>query len=186
MSRWIWPLRGCIPLLPDAPGSFGFSRKNDIHTGFDLYCELGTPVLAVEAGTVVKALPFTGTGTEPPTTWWNDTDALLIEGTTGVVLYGEIEPLVQEGDKVAQGQQIAIVKQAVLRRYKGRPMVMLHLELMRAGCYTSPWWYHGENQPAEFLSPEPLLKEAAGEALQIFNLATYDGISFRAPETFQA
>ena len=60
MARsWIWPLTAA-PLFPDEPGQFGTRRVEDVHTGVDLYCELGTEVRAVEAGEVVALEWFTG------------------------------------------------------------------------------------------------------------------------------
>ena len=181
----VWPLPGCAPLFPDAPGRFGYARRNDIHTGIDLYCELGQPVTAIEDGVVVKVKPFTGSRAARRSTWWNDTDAVLVEGASGVITYGEIATLVEKGDKVIQGQQIAAINQAVLRRYKGRPMVMLHLMLLPPGSRYTPWWYHGEPQPTGLLSPEPFLMEIAGDQLEYFDLSLYGGVLFRALNTYQ-
>ncbi len=96
-------------------------RKSDVHTGVDLYCELGTEVVACEDGLVVLVDWFTGKNVKTfyleegePTAWWNDTWGVLIEvrwvcllcflmiimnhthvtlqGPSGVINYGEIEP----------------------------------------------------------------------------------------------
>ena len=76
---WSWPLSS-TPLMPDEPGQFGAKRRHDIHTGVDLYCEMGTDVLAVEAGVVTKVVWFTGSQAPGLGEWWNDTLAILIEG----------------------------------------------------------------------------------------------------------
>lgn len=47
-----------IPIAPH-PGGFGTVRTKHIHEGVDLYCEPGTKIRAVEAGTVVAVVPFT-------------------------------------------------------------------------------------------------------------------------------
>ena len=187
MTRWTWPLKDCTPLLPDAPGTFGEVRAEDVHTGVDLYCELGTEVVAVEDGEVVAIEWFTGqhvaTPDGVPATWWNDTQIVLIQGASGVVGYGEIDVAVQVGDRVVAGQTIGVVNKAVLRSFKGRPMVMLHLELYSqlvrdpASPVWAPsstvWWAKGETKPEHLLDPTPLL----GEGHTRFDLSTYDGKS---------
>jgi acyl carrier protein phosphodiesterase len=86
---WLWPLRGATPATPvTGPGKFGAVRKHDVHTGVDLYCAEGQPVQAVEAGTVVAILDFTGP--KAGSRWWRDTRAVMVEGAEHVVLYGEI------------------------------------------------------------------------------------------------
>lgn len=76
--------------LGQHPGAFGVRRANHIHEGVDLYCPEGTPVSAVEDGLVVAVIDFTGENAEPPSPWWHNTKAVLVEGETGVVVYGEI------------------------------------------------------------------------------------------------
>lgn len=167
---WRWPLVA-EPLLPDAPGRFGAKRCFDVHTGVDLYCESGAEVVAVEAGRVVGVELFTGPNAASP--WWNETQAVLVEGEAGVVVYGEIESKLRHGDKVARGQHVGRVM-PVLKKFKGRPMVMLHLELMRHGAYRTLWWHERNQQPVDLLDPTPNLPEAPE-----FDLATYDGERFR-------
>jgi len=144
---WVWPLRNRTPLLPDYPGQFGSTRSLDVHTGVDLYCELGTEVVAVEGGIVVDTPHFTGqyvlTEAGEPSSWWNDTQAVLVEGASGVVVYGELGPTtirVKAGDRVEAGALLGVVDVAVLRSFKGRPMVMLHFELMTPGARETVWW----------------------------------------------
>lgn len=188
---WTWPLRDRAPLLPDEPGLFGFERAEDVHTGVDLYCELGTEVVSVEDGVVVAVEWFTGqhvaTPDGVPATWWNDTRVVLVEGDSGIVAYGEVSPRVQVGDRVVAGQTVAVVDTAVLRSFKGRPMVMLHVELYShlvvdeaspawAPSHTA-WWEKGSPRPAHLLDPTPLL----GRGLPCFDLSAYDGRSFRDP-----
>jgi hypothetical protein len=57
----LFPLESCtgIPAHPH-PGAFAARRRHDVHTGVDLYCSEGEPVLAVEDGDVVNVEPFTG------------------------------------------------------------------------------------------------------------------------------
>ena len=133
-TPWKAPIAAWNPAaLPRAetghPGAFGIERTHHFHEGVDLYTEQGGPVFAVEAGTVVAITPFTGLALGH--TWWNDTDAIFVQGDSGIVVYGELQASVQVGDAVRPGQEIARVVR-VLKKDKGRPMDMLHLELRDA------------------------------------------------------
>ena len=57
-------------------GMFGATRKYDIHTGIDLYCEENDRVYSEVDGVVHKIHPFTGAIANSP--WWNDTYAIMI------------------------------------------------------------------------------------------------------------
>lgn len=182
MSRpWIWPHTE-QPVWPDEPGQFGTARRHDIHTGVDLYCPHGAGVLAVEAGRVVHVEDFTGPNAVEPSPWWNDTQAILIEGASGVVVYGELAARIMVGDHVQPGDLIGIVDRAVLRNFKQRPMVMLHMELMAPGSRNTLWWRLNESRPSGLLDPTPFLKEAAGKSLQQFVLSEWDHTRFLPPE----
>lgn len=148
-----------IPKPGDA-GFFGSVRKYDIHTGIDLYCEDGEPVFAIEDGIVVAIEKFTGEHADSP--WWNNTWALLVEGKSGVIVYGEIiiRDQVTIGDFVLQNEIIGNVRQ-VLKQDKGvNPTSMLHLELMKHGCYHTYWWQHDQPCPSGLLNPIILLNHA--------------------------
>ena len=178
-----WPLFGHYPevLRPPHPGAFGVERRHDIHTGIDLYCEPGQRVGAVEDGEVVEIEIFTGPRAESP--WWNETQALLVEGESGVVLYGEIAVRegLQVGDRVLRREDLGTV-QTVLKKDKGLPMTMLHFELYEKGTRESVWWRLGEEQPANLKDPtfflnnsgsrSPVVKQILdgwGEACQHFS-----------------
>ena len=183
--RYTWPLLGSFPLLPDAPGQFAAVRKNDVHTGVDLYCHLHTKVVAMTSGTVVLVEPFTGAHcVNDPSPWWNDTWSILVEGDDGgaVICYGEVTPYVKEGDHVMEGQVIAEVA-PVLKKRKGRPTVMLHLELMERGTRATYWWKLNEPCPAPVLDPMPLLELAHGGVFDQFDMASYDGSKYTDPAT---
>ena len=162
------------------PGSFGAVRKHDVHTGVDLYASDGDWVQAFEPGVVVGIVDFTGSkvlgedGT--PMTWWNDTQAVLVKGPSGIIVYGEIEPNgnLQVGSPVHRGglgNIIGTVK-AVLPPEKKRKDIphhsnaMLHVEL-----YTNEtaeknfrWksWNVGEPRPEGLLDPTPFLEKVIG------------------------
>lgn len=146
-----------IPVGDKHPGAFGFIRSHDVHTGVDLYAAHGSPVRAMETGRVTKIEWFTGPSINMP--WWIDTRAVAIEGATGVFNYGEIQeyPDLKVGDIVEQGQYFGYVVQ-VLRKYKGRPMSMLHVELYDHG-YADDWsiWNIFDPQPELLKDPTPYL-----------------------------
>lgn len=152
-----------LPLAPH-PGAFGIQRRFHWHEGVDLYAPAGTPVLAVESGVVVAIVPFTGkiatgidhnTGKMVPLDWWHDTYAVLVEGASGVVLYGEIASHVKVGQKLVAGEILGVVIK-VLKKDKGRPMCMLHLELHDHGTLTNECWT-SPAKPETLRDPTPYL-----------------------------
>lgn len=137
------------------PGAFAARRKYDIHTGVDLYVPQNTKVYAGESGTVVAVEEFTGPGVETP--WWNQTWAVLIEGNSGIVVYGEIkpDPNIEVGRVIYFGDKIGKVI-PVLKTDKGKPMSMLHVELLERGQTASaPVWL--DEKPVGLLDPTELL-----------------------------
>lgn len=144
-----------IPMGDDHPGAFSFVRRHHVHEGVDLYCKEGTPVHAVEDGEVVAVMPFTGPSAKLD--WWLDTECIMVEGKSGVVVYGEVLALTFVGRRVAAGQCIGSVKQ-VLGKDKGRPRSMLHLELHEHGSRSCPEWYLGF-RPEVLCDPTPYLLE---------------------------
>ncbi|MFA5600556.1 MAG: M23 family metallopeptidase [Phenylobacterium sp.] len=149
-----------IPILPHV-GSFGVARRYDIHKGVDLYCPEGTPIYAVEDGIFNKVAPWTGAKDNTP--WREETDAVYIDGKSGVVAYGEIELRelsFEKGQGIKAGQLIGYVKR-VLKKDKGRPMSMLHLRLYNHGVYgTGGVWEIGKNRPKGLLDPTSYLLNA--------------------------
>jgi murein DD-endopeptidase MepM/ murein hydrolase activator NlpD len=146
-----------IPVGDDHPGSFGVDRHQHVHTGVDLYAPHGAPVAAIETGRVIKIAWFTGPSINMP--WWEDTRAVYIEGPSGVFNYGEIQeyPNIKVGDTIWRGEHFGYVI-PVLKKYKGRPMSMLHLELYDHG-YVDDWgeWKIGDPKPAHLKNPTPFL-----------------------------
>jgi hypothetical protein len=107
----------------------------------------------MQEGKILSIAPFTGPSIKMD--WWNDTQAVYIDGEHGVFCYGEIEPLptMQIGKWVRAGDVIGYVL-AVLKKYKGRPMSMLHVELYDHG-YTDVWgeWKIGFPKPIHLQNP---------------------------------
>lgn len=141
--------------LPPLDGQFGAVRKYDIHTGVDLHCPVETLVPAIEDGIVVAIEHFTGVNAGSP--WWHDTQAVLVEGVSGVILYGEVRPLVDLDQRVRKDEIVGSVLR-VLKNDKGKPLSMLHLELYKPGTRASVWWKHNEPQPENLLDVMELLK----------------------------
>lgn len=151
-----------IPLLPH-PGAFSKIRKNHIHEGIDLYCNNGDEVIAIESGVIVKVHAFTGEIANMP--WWNNTWSLLVEGNNYTINYGELNPLpdLKEGDLVKEGQVIGHVT-TVLKKNKGRPMNMLHLEQYEKGVSTPIYeWRLNEERPRQLKDPTELILKLAKE-----------------------
>lgn len=153
MNVWHYPLKEAT-LLPDELGQFGAVRKHHTHEGIDLYGDQHDAVFAVEDGVVVGIEWFTGEHTNPPSPWWNNTQGLLVEGETGVVVYGEImiSDDIEIGTKITRGQKIGELE-TVLTKDKGRPMTMLHLELYEKGTKQTGAWDHGNEKPTGLLDP---------------------------------
>lgn len=157
VRAWVWPLIDSPATWPDAPGCFAAIRKHDMHTGIDLYCDPGAKVRACEPGLVVAIEDFTGARAGSP--WWRDTQAVLVEGESGVIVYGELHPRVDVGDCVDVDTCLGCVVR-VLEHDKGRPTTMLHLELLARGTRSTPWWRLGEPPPECLLDPTPHLRRA--------------------------
>lgn len=163
-----------IPLHPHV-GSFGVRRRFDRHRGVDLYAPVGTLVFAVEDGVVCSKngiRPWTGKIANCD--WWEDTWAIIVEGKSGMVVYGEIkidEGLLAEQKQaltipggqihIRKGQVLGTVVR-VLKKDKGRPTSMLHIELREPGFYRNidkSW--EGDNIPKGVLDPTPFLIRSA-------------------------
>lgn len=162
-----WPLANFPQLIPliNSPADFAFSRKYYHHEGIDLYCSLHQEVVAIESGTIVKLDKFTGEHAHPPTCHWNNTWSILIQGSSGVIGYCELEPFVKEGDQVTEGQPLGRII-PVLKRDKGNGTNMLHLELYATGTAEHVTWLLSEPQPAQLRNPRPLLESLLDASLK--------------------
>lgn len=143
--------------LPPHPGAFGVRRRHHTHEGVDLYAPEGTPVTPVEPGRVVVIEPFTGPSAQTP--WWHDTEAVFVEGASGVVVYGELHPVagLSVGQWVTPADVLGHLT-PVLREDKGRPLTMLHLEWHQPGTRSAPAW--DADRPPTLRDPTAPLKSA--------------------------
>lgn len=143
------------------PGAFGTVRKNHIHEGIDLYCNPLDQVRSMYDGDILYIGNFTGALVGSP--WWNDTQCILVahRNERFSINYGEIfvDPNLRVGMSVQEGQVIGSVV-TVLRKDKGRPMTMLHLEkYSTTACRPITEWALGQHKPGYLLDPtETLLK----------------------------
>lgn len=148
-----------IPDYADEPGSFGYVRKYDVHTGVDIYLPEGTPVFALEEGVVVWSGQFTGAAVD--SAWWDDTWAVAIQSQNRILVYGELyrHEIPQVGSRIGGNWLIGYVKK-VSRVPKGRPMSMLHIEEYDQTIpFVEPVvWNKGEPMPEGLCNPTPFLR----------------------------
>lgn len=159
---WFFPLKIFKYKVPSDSlldlGAFSFVRKHDIHTGVDLYCNHGDDVYSVEDGVVIGIIPFTGITANSP--WWNDTKAILIKGNSGIVVYGEVEPIVKEGNAICRGEKIGKVCQVLKKDKNKTPLAMLHIELYKEEIIDTVIWELNTNKPINLLDPTLYLLES--------------------------
>ena len=150
----LFPQNYNINQLPE-DALFGFRRKFDIHTGIDLHCDHKQPVYSLEDGIIQKIELFTGSkvGSE----WWNETFYVGVLGKSGYIVYGEILPenSLKIGDKIKIGTLLGHVE-TVLKKDKGRPMNMLHIELYSKVIDDPVIWKLDEEKPKELKNPNIL------------------------------
>lgn len=158
----MWPLRSLNPTIPqkDSPAAFAYKRSYYYHPGVDLYCAEGQEVVAIEDGIVVNVEVFTGPTAEPPSPWWNPTHSIMIEGSSGVLGYCELEPMhyIARGFSIKEGDVVGKII-PVLKRDKGNGTTMLHLEHYLSGTREHMTWHHNELQPINMLDPEIILSK---------------------------
>ena len=154
----MFPIKNKIDLESIPPANrWGAIRKFDRHTGVDLACEEGTEVLAFEDGIVTDVYRFTGASIGFP--FWAETDCCVVEGKSGIILYGEMfPPIVKIGDSVKEGQVLGTIK-TVLLKDKGLPMSMLHIEWYEFGYRGrwAEWELKEENPPVGLKNIEKLI-----------------------------
>lgn len=144
-----WPL----PAVTRKRFTFGWGRRKGLrhHAGVDLYAPRGSPVVAPEAGTLIRWHRFVGPHSV----------ALLMQTDTGIViLFGEVEPRSWEkhglkiGSRVRAGQTVAEVG---INNDKSQ---MLHFETYVKGTRSNRRWYKGKPPPPALLDPTLYLRTA--------------------------
>lgn len=175
-----WPLPNIHPRRlpePGGRGSFWEDRGDRRHAGIDLYAPAGSPVAAIEDGTVLDVTVFTSPEVLP---YWNTTYSILIRNHDGTVLrYAELgEVFVRPGQAVCAGDVIAAVGLVLavdriddaspdyIRRLKtARVDSMLHLERYAGVPEPDPNYLGGNffrnEPPANLLDPYEYLLEVS-------------------------
>lgn len=163
-----WPLLNKEPAIVPvgSVGDFAFRRSFYHHPGIDIYAANGQPVQSIEDGVVVHIEHFTGEQANPPSPWWNDTWAIMIEGQSGVIGYCEIlvDPWLDIGEKVKAGDIVGHVI-PVLKKDKGNGTTMLHLELYEPGTTNHVTWVLDTEKPKELKNPRDLLEKIAYDSV---------------------
>ena len=105
--------------------------------------------------------PFTGEVAGFP--WWENTWAIYVLGESGIVVYGEIQLNfnLDIGDEITTDTNIGSVLK-VLKKDKGRPTSMLHIELHKPTHTHIGKWLIGENMPEGYIDPTEHLKSILG------------------------
>lgn len=156
-----YPLLDKIPSIPpiNHVGDFAYRRSFYYHPGIDLYCAEGQEVIAMEDGVVVHFDNFTGPTSTPPSPWWNETFAVMVEGASGVIGYCEllIADSLDIGDHIKAGDSIGHIT-PVLKKDKGNGTTMLHLEYYTHGTRDHATWVLDTPKPEELLNPRTLLE----------------------------
>lgn len=177
--KWIFPIENCsgIP-INFHPGAFGFKRRKNFHTGIDLYTNYHEPVYPCEIGEVVKIFQFTGASLGMD--WWLDTWAVMVEGKTGVINYGEIQPNpeLKVGDCVDGstliGNVIPVIKEGRERPdIEGHSRNMLHLELYTHGSREWAHWHPCRDK--NLLDPTPYIIDSIGGPRNFLSWYNFDG-----------
>lgn len=126
---------------------FGAPREGTrLHAGIDVYpaAGAGAPVKALKDGKVIRVALFYTRATG------EKTYGVLIDHGDFVANYAEVQPSVNVGDAVRQGQVVGAVSGTK----------QLHFELYRPGTVSWLQWYG--NQPANLVDPTDTMIKLVG------------------------
>tara|TARA_R100001079_G_C4450640_1_gene153554 strand:- start:2373 stop:3140 length:768 start_codon:yes stop_codon:yes gene_type:complete len=168
MPQWTFPIKSedltNQERLTSEYGVFGHKRSYYYHQGIDIYVTGKSRVFAAEDGIVVAIEDFTG---GPGEEHWLYTQAVLVEGASGVLNYGEVKPVrgLEVGSYLRRGMHLANVS-PVLPPEKARPDIMghsthmLHFEWYETGTRESVRWNHEDPYPSNLKDPTVPLTSA--------------------------
>lgn len=142
-----------VPVGKNKITAFGSERKMGHHTGVDLICKEFSDVTSIESGVIVGIITFAKEKNKKP--WINPTEAVLIEGESGVFCYGNIlhDEQLNIGDNVNAGQFIG----NVIKVAEKSKQCFLRLELFKKGTKKRLFWKLGSRKPSNLLDPTPFL-----------------------------
>ncbi|QVY60207.1 peptidoglycan DD-metalloendopeptidase family protein [Cytobacillus gottheilii] len=137
-THWIWPADGVI--------TDTFGTRNGKHKGIDIAADSGTPIYAVDQGTITKSYYSGSYG-----------HVIFVKHKNGTeTIYAHLqERLGEEGDEVEQGEVIG--KMGSTGNSSG---VHLHFEI-----HKHEWTYEKENALDPFLAFGP---ESLGDSVEVF------------------
>jgi len=136
--------------------SFGAVKKENIHTGIKLHCA-DRFIYTIESGKIINILPYFKTSGN------NKLYSVMIEGESGVFLYGGIRPsrYLKIGNYVDRQHYIG---EALLHH---NSKLMLHLELYKYGTVEPVQWLTTENKPSNLLDPTNIIRYLYEKNLRI-------------------
>jgi murein DD-endopeptidase MepM/ murein hydrolase activator NlpD len=174
-----WPVPDSYSvILPEkeTPGSFWKYRSDRHHCGIDVYAPVGSKVIAVESGKVIRSGIFTSPNLVP---YWNTTYFVLLEHLSGFVSkYAEMgKIMVGDGEILESGQLIGFVGEVInLEKVtsesppyiqelkKSGNKSMLHFELYQGYPIDNEEYLGGNifngSKPSNLLDPTEYLKDA--------------------------
>lgn len=145
------------------PGCFGFKRKHHYHEGIDFYVPLGHRIYSGWDGQIVSVFQLTGAAVGSD--WWEDSWACMIQSDSYYWMLGELSfetIIVHPGENIRKGQFIGCVGK-VLKKDKGRPQTMLHLQCHTLNSQQDDWaalWSDYKQKPNGLIDPTVCLMQS--------------------------
>jgi hypothetical protein len=161
------PAEEALLPLPPHPGAFGDVRLRHIHEGVDLYTLPDTPIYAIEDGLIVGVTPLSGGATR--NAYWHDMEAVLVQGKSGLLVYGELAPLkgLAPAQKVKAGELLGHIYpkgyhyKNTNRKDEDEDHRFFHLELHHPEIRLPTKWLVDQPKPETLHDPTPFLMEIA-------------------------
>jgi murein DD-endopeptidase MepM/ murein hydrolase activator NlpD len=169
MERY-WPVPKSYSKMISKNSNAAFKRKDSFidekfrkieiwHSGVDIFCPVGSKVVATEDCDVIRIWKFTGA---PDTPEYRTTWAVTVRNHTGnVVVYGELrKPKLKLGQTLKADQTIGYLAQVIFARNEpiAKRRCTLHIEFYKKGTKkTIDWWFRTQRKPKNLLDPAPYL-----------------------------
>lgn len=137
-----------IPYPGEDKNGFGKERDKDRLSGVFLYSNIGTSVLAVECGKVIKVNK--NNDNEPNSPGFRDSQSVWVKGASGIVIYGDVKASVKTGQEVTFDTEIGKV-------IGGTINPGLFLQLYDKDVTETVWWGSRDKKPSQLKDPTPYL-----------------------------
>ena len=160
--KWGSPLNGKyfgLPLGKSNPSGFASKKKYGYHTGVDIICNVNDIVTSVEDGIVTSITNFSRDYTNKKP-WINMTKVILVEGESGLIVYGNIKPKkgLRVGDLLDIGDEIGKVMPVYKKHNKTTTAkCKLKIEWYKPGTIKRLSWRYDGYKPSSLLDPTPML-----------------------------